>query len=239
MQFETILKQLEEQDAQVKTAQEAAPTSQAPASQEALKASLDRILEKNAANPQSGDPVDALIKQAQELAGIDKAAEVEQAAVCGRAFGDALINTLSAYDAAVKTAALQEQATLGENAIVENLVKEAAQAGYANTVDKIQAASQEKTASQTDVEGLVKQAAETGYAATQQKLAAAQNQDVEGLVKQAAEAGYAATQEKIAAVQYEAGQEQALQDIYANATNEFVKGAQEADLLVKQAASAQ
>lgn len=69
----------------------------------------------------------------------------------------------------------------------------------------------------------------------QQKLAEAQEME---LVKMAAQLGYAQTQEKIAA-EYKEGYDQAMLEVRNTAANEFIKGAQEAAIMIEHHRAAQ
>lgn len=82
---------------------------------------------------------------------------------------------------------------------------------------------QEKVA-QDESEDLVKMAAEQGYEDT--------------LVKVAAQQGYTDTMEKVAA-EYNEGYNRAINDAVVGAANEFMKGAQEADFIVRSALAQQ
>jgi hypothetical protein len=79
-----------------------------------------------------------------------------------------------------------------------------------------------------------KQAAEEqGYMDTMQKVAAEQGY-IDVIQKVAAEQGYADTMEKVAAEQYNSGQQSCLEDVRTAAAQEFLKGAQEVEVLLAQ-----
>jgi hypothetical protein len=78
-----------------------------------------------------------------------------------------------------------------------------------------------------------KQAEEQGYMDTVTKVAAEQGY-IDVMQKVAAEQGYADTMQKVAAEQYDAGQSSALEDVRNAAAEEFMKGAQEVEVLISQ-----
>jgi hypothetical protein len=107
---------------------------------------------------------------------------------------------------------------------------------FADAAGEAWASQNQKVASQqnTSNEDLMqKQAAEQGYIDTMQKVAAEQGY-VDVMQKVAAEQGYADTMQKVAAEQYNAGQASALEDVRNAAAQEFMKGAQEVEVLISQ-----
>lgn len=81
---------------------------------------------------------------------------------------------------------------------------------------------------------MLKQAAEQqGYIDTMTKVAAEQGY-IDVMQKVAAEQGYADTMQKVAAEQYKEGQASALEDMRNAAAQEFLKGAQEVEVLISQ-----
>lgn len=83
-------------------------------------------------------------------------------------------------------------------------------------------------------DSMLKQAAEQqGYIDTMTKVAAEQGY-VDVMQKAAAEQGYADTTQKVAAEQYKEGQASALEDVRNAAAQEFLKGAQEVEVLISQ-----
>ena len=230
MNLDQVLEQMKASESQVKTAAAPAP---APVKSDAL---LD-ALQKTAAPARpagKGNVVDDLMKMASELAGTERELEIAHAAACGGAFADTAIAKFAAYDAQV--ASMPKQAAVSNDN--DEVVKLAAETGYADAVAEIQAASMQKQAS--DEDEIVKQAAEVGYADAVAEIQAAgmqkQASDDE-LVKQAAAAGYQDTQVKLAE-EYKAGQEQALVDVHNVAVGEFLKGAAEAEIMINQAKQA-
>jgi hypothetical protein len=92
-----------------------------------------------------------------------------------------------------------------------------------NTTQKMASAqpvenTYEKTAAEE--QAMLQQAANKGYTDTMTKVAM--------------EAGYNATMEKVATEQYQAGQNEALEQVREAAAREFFKGAQEVDILLSQ-----
>lgn len=150
------------------------------------------------------NPANVLMNMAESLAGAEKEAEVEFAALCGQAFGDAVINKFAAYNAQAQMIQAQNVKEASASISDDELVKVAATEGY-NTI--------------------MKAAAEA--AAAPQKIS---DND---LVKFAADAGYSDTMEK-AAADYQAGQQQALKDVHSLAVGEFLKGAAETEVLINQ-----
>jgi len=127
----------------------------------------------------------------------------------------------------------------------DDVVKIASEVGYAATQDLMaqdQGMSKEAAASmEFSDDDVVKIASEVGYAATQDlmvqdqgmsKIAAASMEfSDDDVVKIASEVGYASTQEKIAA-DYNAGHDDALQEVHNVAATEFLKGAAETETLL-------
>ena len=107
---------------------------------------------------------------------------------------------------------------------LDNAMKLAAEIGYADSQDAlVTSVFQEKIANASDYERveLVNAAQDAG------------RDDL--LVKAAAEIGYQDAHQKIAAAQYGQGENDALQQVHKVATDEFLKGAQEASILVQRA----
>jgi len=197
MNFDKLLEQI--QSGQEKVASDNTPQ---PDADTTVSTALQNVLEKTAsaakdAEPTPQHPADALLKVAQEMADNEKQAEILHSRECGRNFANALIETVAAADAAVKTAQLQE----AQHAAV------------------LPPSPEPKLASSD--EELYKAAAEIGYTDTVQKLAA--------------EAGYHETMEKVAAVEFEQGQQIALDEIHKAASAEFIRGAQEVDVMIQAA----
>jgi len=233
MDFDKLLQTLEGTGTE-KTA--SAPESKGPdkALQEALRQTLDKTASATAAPTQS-NPIDDLEKLAEDLASTEKDAEVIHAASMGRAFADAAIEQFAAADAKVAQVQAQQPA-LAPMAVaegpapgdVDNAMKLAAEIGYSDAQNAVaETAFQEKIASATPQEAdeLIKMAQQVG------------REDL--LVKAAADQGYRDTQEKVAAVQYAQGENDALEEIHKVASDEFIKGAQEANILVDKARHAQ
>lgn len=224
MNFDTLLQTLEDGGTE-KTA--AAPKAQGPnkALKEALKQTLDKSASTNYTTPSSSNPIDDLEKLAEEIANTEKDAEIIHAANMGRAFADAALEQLSATEA--KFAQFETRATtpaISPSGDVDNVVKLAAEQGYADAQNLlVESAFQEKVAyaSPRERTQLMKVAQEAG------------REDL--IIKTATAQGYQDTQEKIAAVHYAQGEESALQDVHKLASAEFIKGAQEANILIDRA----
>jgi hypothetical protein len=107
---------------------------------------------------------------------------------------------------------------------------DAAAETWASHQQKFASSNTEKFAAEEQM--LVKQAEEQGYMATMQKVAAEQGY-IDTMTKVAAEQGYIDTMQKVAA-EYQSGQSSALEDVRNTAAQEFLKGAQEVDVLISQ-----
>jgi hypothetical protein len=228
MELEAVIKSMEANDGHVKSA-----AAQTPAV--ADNTNLKAALEKAAGTPARAQEVDAvqvLMKTASELAGTEKEAEVAHAALCGQAFADGAIAKLAAYDAQVQQVALQE-------AKVASYAAPPQMEAPMEPMSKIAAAT-------VDVEDqdIAKFAAEAGYEHTmklleQEKQASGMSKFAEStmgmsddeIVKLAAEAGYQDTLEKLAA-DYNAGHDDALQQVHDVAATEFLKGAAETEAML-------
>lgn len=226
MDFDTLLQTLEDNGTE-KTA--AAPQGQGPdkALQEALKQTLTKTASAPAPATASSNPIDDLEKLAEEIAGTEKEAELIHATNMGRAFADAAIEQFSSMQA--KMAQVESlQPVVRETGVsqqeVNHAVKVAAEQGYADAQEAvIDTAFREKIASASPEETteLIKVAQEAG------------RDDL--LVKAAADQGYRETQEKIAAAHYAQGESDALAEVHNLASAEFIKGAQEANILIERA----
>lgn len=148
MDLNEVLKAMEE--GQTKVAAATAPENPEAlenAESEALAGALSKAAQAVTA-PESSDPVDSLMQMAESLAGAEKDAEVAFAALCGQAFGDALINKMAAYNAQAQQVAALPETVTNENALSkiaaeileqnnpELVQKIAAEAGYADTMEK-------------------------------------------------------------------------------------------------------
>lgn len=195
----------------------------------AAQAALQDILKKAPLQEKvaavSGDPIEDLKKLAQDLADADKEAEIVQAKIAGRAFGDALLEQWAAGNATMKIA-MAEQIEAQSNAVSEaeavTLLKQAADQGYVDTKQQLSGPSDTPQAT-------LEKAAQQGYNDASQEV----------LLEKAAQEGYADTQQKIAAEQFGAGQEAAIKEAHDKAAAEFIRGAQEVNLLVDRAQAAQ
>lgn len=193
---------------------------------EALKVAATAPAPEAAPVAAEGDVVDDLMKMASELAGTEKEAELAHAALMGQAFADAAITKIAQYEQSVtKVAATAEPLKTAAFAPVQ------AVAGGTYTEDQL------------------KEAAEHGYKLAQQEMAqegeareklaaAAETMSQDALVKFAAENGMTPVLEKMAA-EYQQGYKQAMENAQQEATMEFLKGAAEVEILVKQAQAAQ
>jgi len=183
-------------------------TAAAPAEETDAGKALEAALEKVAASapqeaPNAADPVDDLMKIAADLAGTEKEAELQHAALLGHAFADAAIGTWAAYDAELSKAASEQGAEVNEQ------VKQAALQGYQDTVAALnRGVPQEKVAGESEeIEHLVKQAEAQGYS----------REDVYNALNELST--------KTASEQFVMGQQAAVDEVYAAAYNEFMKGA--------------
>ncbi len=199
MEFGKLIESIQANDGE-KTA--AAPPEETDAGK-ALEAALEKVAASAPQeNPSAGDPVDDLMKIASDLAGTEKEAELQHAALLGHAFADSAIGTWAAYDAELSKKASEQGVEVNEQ------VKEAALRGYHDTVAALNAPNGEKVASDDlEVEALVKQGEAQGY--TREQVHAAL-QDLST---------------KTAEDQFVMGQQAAVDEVYASAYNEFVKGA--------------
>jgi hypothetical protein len=233
MNFDTLLETLENSGTE-KTA--AAQSTQGP--DRALQAALQSTLAKSASisgpSPLASSPIDDLEKLAEEIAGTEKEAEVIHAANMGRAFADAAINEFSVANA--KVAQFQAQMPVAPIAPaapvdgeVDNAIKLAAEIGYSDAKEAVaETVFTEKLASASssyEKDELIKIAAQAG------------REDL--LIKSAAEKGYQDTQVKIAEAQYTQGENDALREVHKVASDEFLKGAQEANILIAKARQSQ
>jgi hypothetical protein len=201
MEFGKLIDTLGTGEAQEKTA--SAPEEET-GTEQALEAALEKVAAQAPAPAASGDPVEDLMKVASDLAGVEKEAEIQHAALLGQAFADAALGTWSAYDADLRKQASETAAGVNEQ------VKSAALEGYYQTVAALQNQEQpatEKVATNEEIEALVKQAEAQGYT-REQTLQAIQELST-----------------KTAAEQFEMGQDLAMNEAYATAYGEFMKGA--------------
>lgn len=202
MNLDEVIRSMETTSGVEKTAAQQTPNPEAQ---------LTAALEKAASAPTAslrneGNVVGELLKMANQLAGTEKDAELAHMALCGQAFADSAITRFAEFDM-----------------LAQQHVKTAAT----------------PVVSQPDEDALVKHAAELGYNETMRKAALTQqpqNPEMEKLseediVKIAAETGYQETLEK-AAADYQAGQDQALQEVHDLAAQEFLKGAAETEIFL-------
>lgn len=200
MEFGKLIESIQASDTE-KTA--AAPVEGMDASK-ALEAALEKVAASAPQQaPAAGDPVDDLMKIASDLAGTEKEAELQHAALLGHAFADSAIGTWAAYDAELSKTASEQGVEVNEQ------VKSAALQGYYDTVAALNAAPEgEKVAAEDEeIEVLVKQAEAQGY--TRDDVYAALNE----------------LNTKTASDQFVMGQQAAVDEVYATAYNEFMKGA--------------
>jgi len=217
---------LEEIEAGEKLASQATPDPAASA-ERTLSNALGETLNKVAsqAAPAAGNPAQDLYKMAERVMESEKQGEVQQAALCGRAFAHAAINEFAAYDNAAKTAAAQTvlQPVVGyaEQAVKvaasDNELMKAAELGYQDAARRVQEEAQ--------AQGVSKEAQ------METKLASVNIDD--GVLEKMAQVGYAQTQEKVAAEQYEQGYNSCMTEVRDRAAEEFIKGAQEVDALLQ------
>jgi len=149
--------------------------------------------------------------------------------------------TASAYGSDPVDALIKEAQRLAEDEKTAEVIHarncgrafaDAAGEAWASQNQKV--AAYQQTQQNTANEDLMqKQAAEQGYVDTMTKVAAEQGY-IDVMQKVAAEQGYADTMQKVAAEQYDAGQASALEDVRNAAAQEFMKGAQEVEVLISQ-----
>ena len=138
--------------------------------------------------------------------------------------------TASAYPSDPVDALIKEAQRLAEDQKTADVIHarncgrafgDAAGESWASQHAQQKVASFQPQAQTVDYESqMQKQAAEQGYIDVMQKVAAEQ--------------GYADTMQKVAAEQYDAGQSSALEDVRNAAAEEFMKGAQEVEVLISQ-----
>ena len=146
MELDKVISQMEANEGQQKTAAET------PAADPVEYTELSAALEKAAGAPEpEGEEADAvaiLMKQANELAGTEKEADIAHAALCGQAFADGAIAKFAAYDAQTRQMSTPEPAPANPMSKVaaategmpdEEVVKVAANAGYQVTLEKLAA----------------------------------------------------------------------------------------------------
>jgi len=251
MDLKEVLKQMEEGQEKVAAAQRGTPAV-VPQEANALAAALEKAAA--AITPEekgATDAVNALQVVAEKLAAQEREADLAHANLCGQAFADGAINKFAAWDAVTKMAMAQQtfatpipgqvaqyqsqsklatdqtvpmekwassDPVLMEKVAVQRYLGSLTQADLQRaTPQELQKLAEIQKAAQFTREDLMKIAAEEG--------------DQETLYKLAAEQGYADTMEK-AAADYEAGAQQALQEVHSLATGEFLKGAAEAEILI-------
>jgi hypothetical protein len=237
MELQQLIEQFSDSSGNEKTASEGPKGSsmQDTTTTAGLKDALSNVLESGQQKTASeqGNPVNDLMKLAEELSGVDKEAEEALARTLGMAFADSAHRRWSELNE--KVGAVTPAPTA--DASVDSAVKVATLQGYQ---DATQILNQEKVAEDTDA--LVKEAAVQGYNDAQEAIAnsdssqekMASSDALEMLVKQA-EAGDQESQyylQKISA-EYEDGQEAALQTIHKVASEEFLKGAAETQILIQ------
>ncbi len=219
--LENIMQELEGGSEKV-ASEHTAPAPSNAAAQAALQNVLHETSQMKTAAA-SGDPIEDLKKLAQDLSDADKEAEIVQAKIAGRAFGDALLEQWAAGNATMKLAMAQEleaQSSGISEADAASIIKQAADQGYADVVQEL--------APVNDTQDMLKNAAEQGYSDASQQV----------VLETAQQAGYADTQEKIASEQYAAGQNDAIKEAHDKAASEFIRGVQEVNILVDRAQAA-
>lgn len=226
MTFEEMIGKFEQ--AETKTASAATPTNAATQLQEAVNA----VAEKTAAEAPAAeaDAVSVLEKMAAEMAGTEKNAELEHAHALGMAFSDGAISQWESYRLGLKQAASE--------AAVQDAVKTAAVQGYNDALAVLQQEMPAKTAQyapqtqESDVGELLKQAAIAGDPDAAMKLAE-YNAGAQAAVEDLREYQQTGVLKTAAAMEYEQGQVTALEDAHQLGTVEFLKGAAEAEILVR------
>jgi len=223
MNLDEVIKSMERDTGIEKTASQNVPNA---ASQ--LTAALEKAahVSRPSGSIPEGEVVGSLLKMANQLAGTEKDAELSHMALCGQAFADAAITRFATYE----QMAQPYVKTASPEAVSDDvLVKTAAEIGYQEIMQK----TAETASNQTHENELVKQSAEIGYNEVMH-IAAQKNMEKtseDELVKIAAETGYQETLEK-AAADYQAGQDQALQEVHDLASAEFLKGAAETEIFL-------
>ena len=157
MDFSALIQSMREP-----TQEKTAADTTAKTADTAAKDALNTALEKTAGAPaaSSTDAVDVLMKTAAALAEQEKQAELVHASQIGRAIGDAILETFASADAQAKIAMAQQPAVQPQqDPQTENLVKQAAEAGYRDTMEKV-AAEQYAAGQEAALDAVYKTAAE-------------------------------------------------------------------------------
>jgi|GEM_PF-2494637 len=254
MDLDQVLEEMKVSETQTKVASsEPAPASNPEEKPDALMDALSKTAKVDEPPAESPDVVDDLMKMASELAGTEKEAEVAHAALLGQAFADAAISKFAAYDAQAaavaaeqtppeppKVAAAAPEVPAPEAApeppapeeTPEPSLKQAAAAGYEDALALIQAqqaeaapAAPEKVAEAPQEPAAPADPAQPDIA---EFLKSASDEEV---AQAAAQAGYSDTVAKLAN-EYQAGHDQAMQEVHDVAAGEFLKGAAEAEHIV-------
>lgn len=171
MELEQLIEQFNEAPGSEKTAGET-PTANAEATTDGLKAALGEVLESGQnkeAAAAGGNPVEDLMKMAEELSSLDKEAEESEIRNLGVAFADSAHRRWNELNEKVGQ-------SIDESPLAE-AVKLAAYQGYEDASVALQAQGQQKEASDEEILNEVVKLAEAGdYEAQEylQKLAAAE-----------------------------------------------------------------
>lgn len=195
------LQQLIEQFGESGSEKTAGVVPAASANTEDLKRALGAVLEsgqQKEAAAAAGDPIDGLMKLAEELSGMDKEAEEAHVRNMAVAFADSAHRRWHELN--------EKVGSVIEDSPLADAVKLAALQGHEDATLALQ--GHHKQASDEDVFGEIVKLAEMGDPEAQEYLY------------------------KVAAEEYEAGQEAALNEVHKLASQEFLKGAAEVQVLV-------
>jgi hypothetical protein len=138
MRLDTILQNI--QSAQSASEKVASEKAAAPVSRDVLAASLNAALSgttKVASETATRAPVDDLMKIANEVAATEQQMAVKEAQLLGRIFADAVVSRVGEWDDAATKVAHEAPSISGLDKFASenpDLIKEAAQQGYAETV---------------------------------------------------------------------------------------------------------
>jgi hypothetical protein len=198
MELQQLIEQFNEGSGSEKTAGETSATGDTT---EDLKKALGDVLEsgqRKEAAAAEGNPIDGLMKMAEELSGMDKESEEAHVRNMAVAFADTAHRRWNELN--------EKVGSVLETSPLADAIKIAALQGHADA----------------------------SAAFSDQQKEASDDELLDELVKQA-EAGDPQAQEylqKIATEMYEAGQSAALEEVHKTASEEFLKGAGEVQVLV-------
>lgn len=203
MELQQLIEQFNEGSGSEKTAGEAPAADNTT---EDLKKALGDVLESGqqkeaAAAAAEGNPIDGLMKMAEELSGMDKESEEAHVRNMAVAFADTAHRRWNELN--------EKVGSVLETSPLADAIKLAALQGHTDASAAL--AGQEKEASDEEVLAELVKKAEAGDPQAQAYL------------------------QKLAAKEYGAGQSAALEEVHKTASEEFLKGAAEVQVLVKAA----